>query len=109
MSSVDRLGQRILFLASATTIFVAFIIVTGLSGSFAKTGNAAPGIAVILFLFIFFVGYDIAQLVLGEFHKSISIVLDYLIDSTCSKAPLYWLHTQVKSGPIAYVPAASCR
>ncbi|KAK5116572.1 hypothetical protein LTR85_009197 [Meristemomyces frigidus] len=58
--SVDRLGRRPLFMASAATMLVGFITVTGLSGSFANSGNAATGTAVIPFLFIFFAGYDIA-------------------------------------------------
>lgn len=58
--SVDRLGRRPLFLASAVMMGVSFVLVTGLSGSFASTQNPAVGIAVIPFLFIFFAGYDIA-------------------------------------------------
>ncbi|KAF9698631.1 hypothetical protein EKO04_003916 [Ascochyta lentis] len=58
--SVDRLGRRSLFLASAGVMLVAYILVTALSGSFAESGSAATGIAVIPFLFIFFAGYDIA-------------------------------------------------
>ena len=57
---VDKLGRRILFLASAAIMLVAFIVVTGLSGWFANTGHAGTGVAVIPFLFIFFAGYDIA-------------------------------------------------
>lgn len=58
--SVDRLGRRPLFLGSAAIMLTSYIIVTGLSGSFAQTGHAATGVAVIPFLFIFFAGYDIA-------------------------------------------------
>ncbi|KAH7083007.1 sugar transporter [Paraphoma chrysanthemicola] len=58
--SVDRLGRRPLFLASASIMLVGYILVTGLSGSFAESGNPATGIAVIPFLFVFFAGYDIA-------------------------------------------------
>lgn len=58
--SVDRLGRRALLLASAATMLVGFVIVMGLSGSFAETGTAATGVAVIPFLFVFFAGYDIA-------------------------------------------------
>ncbi|KAK5999471.1 hypothetical protein QM012_005472 [Aureobasidium pullulans] len=58
--SVDRLGRRPLFLASAVTMGVSYVLVTGLSGSFASTQTPAVGIAVIPFLFIFFAGYDIA-------------------------------------------------
>jgi MFS family permease len=48
--SVDRVGRRPLFLASAVTMFIGYVCVTGLSGSFAQTGNAATGTAVIPFL-----------------------------------------------------------
>jgi MFS family permease len=58
--SVDRLGRRKLFLASATTMLASYIVITGLSASFAQTGIPSVGTAVIPFLFIFFAGYDIA-------------------------------------------------
>lgn len=58
--SVDRLGRRPLFLCSAGIMLVAYILVTGLSGSFAESGSPSTGVAVIPFLFIFFAGYDIA-------------------------------------------------
>ncbi|KAJ5018248.1 hypothetical protein K4K57_005678 [Colletotrichum sp. SAR 10_99] len=57
---VDKIGRRALFLASGTIMLISFSIVTGLSGSFAMTGNAPTGTAVIPFLFIFYLGYDIA-------------------------------------------------
>lgn len=41
-------------------MLTSYIIVTGLSGSFAQTGYAPTGIAVVPFLFFFFAGYDIA-------------------------------------------------
>jgi MFS family permease len=58
--SVDRFGRRPLFLISAATMAISYTVVTGLSGSFAESGNASTGIAVIPFLFLFFAGYDIA-------------------------------------------------
>jgi MFS family permease len=58
--SVDKLGRRLLFLASAGTMLVSYVVVTGLSATFAKTQSPPFGIAVIPFLFIFFAGYDIA-------------------------------------------------
>jgi MFS family permease len=58
--SVDKLGRRPLFLASASIMLIGYILVTALSGTFAETGSPATGIAVIPFLFIFFAGYDIA-------------------------------------------------
>ncbi|WQF77419.1 Putative major facilitator, sugar transporter, major facilitator superfamily [Colletotrichum destructivum] len=58
--TVHKLGRRPLFLASGGIMLVAYLIITALSGSFATTGNAATGTAVIPFLFIYFFGYDIA-------------------------------------------------
>ncbi|KAF5985074.1 hexose transporter [Fusarium coicis] len=58
--SVERLGRRPLFLTSAITMLISYIVITGLSGSFASTANASVGTAVVPFLFIFFAGYDIA-------------------------------------------------
>ncbi|KAL2289939.1 hypothetical protein FJTKL_01217 [Diaporthe vaccinii] len=60
-TNVDRLGRRFLFLTSASTMLVSFIIITGLSGAFAESGSAQIGLSVIPFLFIFFAGYDIAM------------------------------------------------
>ncbi|KAF6802341.1 sugar transporter [Colletotrichum sojae] len=57
---VDKLGRRTLFLASGTIMLASFSIVTGLSASFASTANPPTGTAVIPFLFIFYLGYDIA-------------------------------------------------
>lgn len=58
--NVDRLGRRFLFLLSATTMLVSFIVITGLSGSFADTLSPSVGTAVIPFIFVFFAGYDVA-------------------------------------------------
>ncbi|KAF2212457.1 hypothetical protein CERZMDRAFT_106187 [Cercospora zeae-maydis SCOH1-5] len=58
--SVDKLGRRILFLASAAIMLVGYVITTALSATFAQSRSSATGIAVIPFLFIFFAGYDIA-------------------------------------------------
>ncbi|THY13155.1 general substrate transporter [Aureobasidium pullulans] len=43
--SVDRLGRRALFLASAVVMGVSYVLVTGLSGSFAANQTPAVGIA----------------------------------------------------------------
>ena len=58
-TSVDRLGRRVLFLASSILMCCSFVIVTGLSGSFAQTGSSSVGLAVIPILFLFFAGYEI--------------------------------------------------
>ncbi|KAM0548769.1 hypothetical protein ACHAPJ_009765 [Fusarium lateritium] len=58
--NVDRLGRRMLFMTSAIVMLFSYITITGLSGSFATTGDSATGLAVIPFLFIYFFGYDIA-------------------------------------------------
>ncbi|KAH6959460.1 general substrate transporter [Fusarium avenaceum] len=57
---VEMLGRRPLFITSAATMLASFIVITGLSGSFANTRNSAVGVAVIPLLFVFFAGYDIA-------------------------------------------------
>lgn len=49
---VDRVGRRALFMASGTIMLISYIIVTGLSGSFASTQHAPTGLAVVPFLFM---------------------------------------------------------
>lgn len=57
---VDRFGRRKLFLASSLGMLASYIVVSGLSGSFATTQAESTGIAIIPFLFIFFAFYCIA-------------------------------------------------
>ncbi|OAA60285.1 sugar transporter [Niveomyces insectorum RCEF 264] len=57
---VDSAGRRPLFLTSCFGMLASYIIITGLSGSFANTGASATGTAVIPFLFIYYAFYDIA-------------------------------------------------
>lgn len=52
-TQVDRLGRRWLLLVSSGGMLVCYIIITGLSGSFASTGESAVGLAVIPMLFIY--------------------------------------------------------
>ncbi|KAJ6028316.1 hypothetical protein N7540_003892 [Penicillium herquei] len=50
----DRIGRRPMWLISNIGMLCAFVIVMGLSGSYATTGDSATGLAVIPFLFIYF-------------------------------------------------------
>lgn len=54
---VDRFGRRKLFLLSTSIMLVSYIVVSGLSGSFATTQSPSTGIAIIPFLWLFFMGY----------------------------------------------------
>ncbi|KAJ8133245.1 hypothetical protein O1611_g378 [Lasiodiplodia mahajangana] len=56
--SAERLGRRSLWLISTAGCLVSFIIITGLSGGFAATGQTATGLATIPILFIFYGFYD---------------------------------------------------
>ena len=58
--SVDRLGRKKLFMASCFGMLGSYIFIAALSGSFAHTGHAAIGVAVIPFLFIYYGFYDLA-------------------------------------------------
>ncbi|KAJ0161217.1 Lactose permease [Colletotrichum tanaceti] len=57
---VDKVGRRALFMVSGVIMLVSYIIVTGLSGSFDATQHGPTGLAVVPFLFIYFLGYDLA-------------------------------------------------
>jgi MFS family permease len=41
-------------------MLISYILITGLSGSFAATGNTATGLAIVPMLFLYYVSYDIA-------------------------------------------------
>ncbi|KAL4751966.1 hypothetical protein BDW72DRAFT_202695 [Aspergillus terricola var. indicus] len=58
--NVDRFGRRPLFLVSGVGMLCAYIVISGLSGSFAQTNIASTGTAVIPFLFLYYGFYDIA-------------------------------------------------
>lgn len=51
---VDRIGRRPLWLISTGGMLGAYVIITALSATFAKTQVHSTGLAVIPFLFIFF-------------------------------------------------------
>ncbi|KAL3418701.1 sugar transporter [Phlyctema vagabunda] len=57
---VDRVGRRPLLILSSFGMLICYIIITGLSGSFANTQQKATGLAVIPMLFIYYGFYDIA-------------------------------------------------
>jgi hypothetical protein len=57
---VDFAGRRTLFLLSTCIMLVSYIVITGLSGSFASNHVGGVGTAVIPFLFLYYAGYDIA-------------------------------------------------
>lgn len=57
---VDVAGRRVLFILSTCIMLVSYIIITGLSGTFANTQVSSVGTAVIPFLFIYYGGYDLA-------------------------------------------------
>ncbi|KAJ3528488.1 hypothetical protein NM208_g10175 [Fusarium decemcellulare] len=57
---VDRLGRRTLFLVSTAGMLVAYVVWTGLTSHFVDTQNEATGRAVVAFIFIFYLFYDIA-------------------------------------------------
>lgn len=59
-ASVDLVGRRPLFLISAVGMLISFVLITGLSGSFANTGSSSIGIAVVPFLYLYYGFYDIA-------------------------------------------------
>jgi hypothetical protein len=51
--NADRFCRRPLFLVSSIGILCAYIVISGLSGSFAQTNIASAGTAVIPFLFVY--------------------------------------------------------
>ncbi|OAK96923.1 general substrate transporter [Phaeosphaeriaceae sp. SRC1lsM3a] len=57
---VDRLGRRTLFLTSTGGMCVSYVVWTGLTSNFVRTGNESIGQAVVAFIFIFFFFYAIA-------------------------------------------------
>jgi MFS family permease len=61
-TQVDRVGRRTLLLTSSFGMLICYIIITGLSGSFASTKTAATGLAVIPMLFVYYAFYNIAYM-----------------------------------------------
>ena len=67
---VERAGRRPLWLTGHVGVLAVFTIVTGLSGAFASNGDKATGIAVIPFLYIFYLFYNMAWATLANLCKS---------------------------------------
>ncbi|KAH8816080.1 general substrate transporter [Xylogone sp. PMI_703] len=57
--NAERLGRRALWLSSTIGMLVTYVVMTGLSGSFANHPNHAVGIAIVPMLFIYYGFYDI--------------------------------------------------
>ncbi|KAM0335410.1 hypothetical protein ACHAQA_000455 [Verticillium albo-atrum] len=58
--NVDRVGRRFLFLTAASGMMICYVLITALSATFAKTGSAAVGTAVVPFLFIMYGSFSLA-------------------------------------------------
>lgn len=52
--NAERAGRRVLWMTSTIGMLCAYIVMTGLSGSFAETGNRNVGIAVVPMMFIYY-------------------------------------------------------
>ena len=61
--NAERVGRRKLWLASTIGMLGSYVVMTGLSGSFANTGNRGVGIAVVPVMFIY-----VSQLLLTIHH-----------------------------------------
>ncbi|KAJ9613881.1 hypothetical protein H2200_002017 [Cladophialophora chaetospira] len=57
--NAERVGRRFLWLTSTIGMLGAYIVMTGLSGSFAHTQSHSVGIAVVPVMFIYYGFYDI--------------------------------------------------
>ncbi|KAM0546482.1 hypothetical protein ACHAPJ_010840 [Fusarium lateritium] len=58
--NVDRVGRRVLFLSAIVGMLISYILITALSATFAKTGSASVGTAVIPFLFLMYGSFSLA-------------------------------------------------
>ncbi|KAK5728536.1 hypothetical protein LTR15_001672 [Elasticomyces elasticus] len=57
--NAERAGRRKLWLASTIGMLLSYIVITGLSGSFAQSKDRGVGLAVVPMLFIYYGFYDI--------------------------------------------------
>ncbi|KAH8796301.1 general substrate transporter [Hyaloscypha finlandica] len=58
--NVDRFGRRFLFLSATVGMLISYILITGLSATFAKGGSTAVGTAVVPFLFLMYGFFSLA-------------------------------------------------
>ncbi|KAK5957724.1 hypothetical protein OHC33_000913 [Knufia fluminis] len=57
--NAERAGRRVLWLVSTIGMLVSYVVLTGINGSFAQSGNRHVGIASVPMLFIYYGFYDI--------------------------------------------------
>ncbi|GJN80089.1 sugar transporter [Purpureocillium lilacinum] len=57
--NAERVGRRKLWMASTIGMLLAYVVMTGLSGSFASDNKRSVGIAIVPMLFIYYGFYDI--------------------------------------------------
>jgi len=65
---VERWGRRPLWLGCMSGVLVCFVIITALSGSFASTQNKATGIALVPFLYLYFMFYNAGWITNGALY-----------------------------------------
>jgi hypothetical protein len=57
--NAENVGRRKLWLISTAGMLASYIVMTGLSGSFASTHTHSVGIAIVPMLFIYYGFYDV--------------------------------------------------
>ncbi|KIK62284.1 hypothetical protein GYMLUDRAFT_995129 [Collybiopsis luxurians FD-317 M1] len=67
---VDRVGRRSLFVLSTTGMLLTYIVIIGLSATFARTPTPSFGIAFVVMFFLCFGSYDIAWLPLCQLYPA---------------------------------------
>ncbi|EJT52572.1 hypothetical protein A1Q1_03374 [Trichosporon asahii var. asahii CBS 2479] len=65
---VERWGRRPLWLSCMSGVLVCFVIITGLSGGFDATKNPATGIALVPFLYLYFMFYNAGWITNGALY-----------------------------------------
>ncbi len=93
----ERVGRRFLWLLCNIGMAVSFAFVMGLSAGFAQTGSSAIGIAVVPFLFIVHLFYDV-----GYIAMNYSYTVEIMVCRNCRPCELaVWLirHRPHPCGP----------